>query len=138
MCRMLQPKPLESTAQGTHVEAKLTGTGGRPIDPSLCVNDEVCPKITEYPLFTGLSVRSQYQALYFGGLVVQRDRAPPQEAGLFLLPTPVALSLDININGGRVMEEAVKDRRRQHVVMEHLAPIRTAFVAGSDQTAPSP
>jgi hypothetical protein len=34
------------------------------------------------------------------------------------------------------MEEAVQDGRRQHVVVEHLAPIRKAFVAGHDQAAP--
>jgi hypothetical protein len=35
-----------------------------------------------------------------------------------------------------VVQQAVQDRRRQHLVVEDLAPIGEALLAGDDQRAP--
>src|SRR5439155_27311081 len=52
------------------------------------------------------------------------------EAGFELVLQPVGIAADID--GDRVMERAVEDRRGDHAVAEDVAPTAEALVAGQD------
>src|SRR5215831_10899609 len=58
----------------------------------------------------------------------------PEQAGLLLLSQPVAVPLDVDRRG--VMEQAVQDGGGQDLVVEDLAPVHEALVAGDDEAGP--
>ena len=58
----------------------------------------------------------------------------PEQAGLLLLPQPVAVPLDVDRRG--VMEQAVQDGGGQDLVVEDLAPVDKALVARDDEAGP--
>jgi hypothetical protein len=58
----------------------------------------------------------------------------PEQAGLLLLPEPVAVALDVD--GGRVMEQAIQDGGGQDLIVEDLPPVDEALVAGDDEAGP--
>ncbi len=58
----------------------------------------------------------------------------PTRPAFFLLPQPIAVTLDVD--GRDVMERAVEDRVGQDLVVEDLAPVREALVAGHDEAGP--
>ena len=68
----------------------------------------------------------RHHLLFFG-----RDRSrSTEQTGSPLLFEPIALSL--NVERGTVVQQTVQDGRGQDVVVEDLAPIQEALVAGED------
>src|SRR5512145_2396584 len=53
---------------------------------------------------------------------------------LLLFPQSIALPLDVD--GSRVMEQPVEDRGGEDLVVEDLAPVDEALVAGDDEAGP--
>src|SRR5437899_13037996 len=83
---------------------------------------EGCQRSPNFPQVR--SSKSPYPWLGGGGL----DRL--HEAGFELVLQPVGIAADID--GDRVMEHAVEDRRGDHAVAEDVAPTAEAPVAGQD------
>jgi hypothetical protein len=78
----------------------------------------------------GSRLRSHFLLFEFG----RRLGLAPEQAGLLLLPQPVAVALDVDGRG--VMQQPVEDGRGDDLVVEDLAPVREALVAGDDEAGP--
>ena len=57
-----------------------------------------------------------------------------QQAGLSFFLEPVALPLDIQ--GRRVMQQTVKDRGGQYLVVEDLAPVHETLIRSQEENVP--
>ena len=93
-------------------------------EPDVKAEDD-CPQITDVrcPLFTDEIVRSSWSGRGIGRhLLSGRDGPPTQEPGLLLFPQPVALAF--NVERRRVVQQAVKDRGGEHMIVKDLPPIR--------------
>src|SRR5216110_2547261 len=118
------------TAEGrgiSRVLPPLTRTPRRPQVPSRCwtrnvATDSRCQRSPNFPQVGSSKIPHPW--LGGGGL----DRL--HEAGFELVLQPVGIAADID--GDRVMEHAVEDRRGDHAVAEDVAPTAEALVAGQD------
>ena len=54
-----------------------------------------------------------------------------EQPGLLFLAETIALPFDVD--GGRVMKQPIEDRRGEDLVVEDLAPVDEALVAGDDE-----
>jgi hypothetical protein len=92
-----------------------------------------CPPITDLrcPFFTDEIVHAVGLARGIGyPLLSHWDDVAAQEPRLLFLPQSVTLAFDVERGG--MMQKAIEDGRGQNLIVEHVAPVGKAFVAGYD------
>ena len=99
--------------------------------------EDGCPPITDLrcPLFTDEIVHSVGSDRRIGCHLRRLGGRPSAEKPrLLLFPQSITLALDVERRG--MVQGSVQDRGGQDMIVEDLAPIRKALIAGHNEAAP--